>query len=92
LPRIQSLSQKSEKRLLPSLRLFVHCHSIQMYQRGSQRTDLREILYLRLSSKICQEIPNLVKAVNKYWAPYMKTEVCFIAADNIKLLSWSETV
>jgi hypothetical protein len=40
-------------------------HSIQMYQRGSQWTDLRKILYWRLFSKNFQEIPNLVQAVEK---------------------------
>jgi hypothetical protein len=56
------------------------CLSDRKYQRGSHRTDLREIC-LRVFIKKYREKQNLLKSDEK--ALYMKVEVCFILAGNI---------
>jgi hypothetical protein len=56
------------------------CLSNRKYQRGSHRTDLREIC-LGVLMKKYRENQNLLKSDKK--ALYMKGKVCFIVAGNI---------
>jgi len=62
--------------------LFLSCLSARKYQRGSHRTDLREIC-LGIFMKIYRENKNVLNSDQKK-ALYMKVKLYFTVAGNIK--------
>jgi hypothetical protein len=52
--------------------------SVSIYQLGDHWTHFHELLCWRLLRKVCQQISDLVKIGQNFWAAYMKIYVCFV--------------